>query len=428
MDFFPVARRSLLAFLVVAISSGLVVYLLNDWFSQQFLPSLGLGTPLGSAFGTVLVVATAYLGQRAVSFAFYRDMVFGLANRDKDILSKVCGLEDVSSEVAKELQGIRNFNDVLRQQLQNIVDETEKAAMSITERLLATDAVITRLNNFVTETSLASSAVAADSEAHLKENHQAIARMESYITTRIEEARNDQKRIEQVANEAQALGSLVQLIRHISGQTNLLALNAAIEAARAGEAGRGFAVVADQVRKLSSETDSAVTRINDGINSVADTIRTQFEDKLSNANVEQEQLALHRFAEHLSELNQNYHRLVQDDLTVMASLRESSSALAAMFMDILASIQFQDITRQQIELVRRALDRLDDHTALLAQRLIDSEGNEFHFTPLAEHLDHIYQSYVMDQQRLSHRQALQQPGAGPLSAEASAPPAKIELF
>ena len=74
--------------------------------------------------------------------------------------------------------------------------------------------------------------------------------------------------IQQLANQSQAIGSIVQTISTIAEQTNLLALNASIEAARAGEHGRGFAVVADEIRKLAEGSSKAADEIKRIVNSI----------------------------------------------------------------------------------------------------------------------------------------------------------------
>ncbi|MCR4842349.1 MAG: methyl-accepting chemotaxis protein [Eubacterium sp.] len=79
----------------------------------------------------------------------------------------------------------------------------------------------------------------------------------SQLTTAIENA----KVVEEI-------GNMANVISEIAGQINLLSLNASIEAARAGEAGKGFAVVATEIGSLANDTSSAVTKIQETIESV----------------------------------------------------------------------------------------------------------------------------------------------------------------
>ena len=143
-----------------------------------------------------------------------------------------------------------------------------------------------------------------------------------------------------------------------------------------------------------------------GIDQVAASIESQFADKLKHSNIEAERSALKTFAAQLTNLGESYSEVTRHEQQVIASVHESSATLTSMFMDALASIQFQDVTRQQVEQVNSALDRLGSHAKMLADRLERFDDPNLKITPLTQHLDEIYGSYVMSSQRKSHDQAL----------------------
>ncbi len=417
-------RRTLYIQVSIALAVGVTVYLLNDWFHQDFLIALGIPQPLGDALGSVVIVVSVSIAIRLVSLAFFRDMTMG---RDTELHhhSHARGQATATCrEVASELRGVPAYSGVLRSQLDSVVQQTEQAAFDISSRLQTIDAVVGELNGFVAQVASESAELAHDSEARIANNQQLIARMQEYIDFRIQQAHEDEARVSQVVNEARSLGSLTGLIKDIASQTNLLALNAAIEAARAGESGRGFAVVADEVRKLSGETEKAVTAINQGILGVAGTIESQLHQRLQRAAPDAERTALSQFADQLTELGASYEQMLRSQASTIETVRGSSERLSEMFMDALASVQFQDVTRQQIEHTTESLTRLDEHLGVLAERLEQSEAPGFTYTPLAQHLDEIYGRYVMDQQRHTHANAVGS-GAG---AAASVSGNKIELF
>ena len=426
MDFAKLMQRAFIVALVVAFGAACTVYLLHGWFHEIFTP-----TRLVDAIGTAAAILIAFAAQHIVSRAFYRDSMLGLNQLQNNDEQHIASCRKVAMEISGELKQFHNFNQVMRGQLHSVIDYTEKAAFDIVSRLQTIDTVVTKLDQFVNDTSNETTQMVKDSEARIEQNQSVIVQMSAYIQERLHEAIQDQTRVNQVVQEARSLESLVQLVKQVAGQTNLLALNAAIEAARAGETGRGFAVVADEVRKLSGETENAVSKISQGITSVANTINTQFEHKLSNVNLEKEKNLLELFSAQLNQLGQNYESLMRHEAGVLTEVQSSSRQLTGMFLEAQASVQFQDVSRQQIELVAQALTVLDEHACRLADRLCAHEDPTLSYTPIVQHLETLYGSYVMEQQRTTHEQAFPTKKNASFKANndrKTTEPSRIELF
>lgn len=111
------------------------------------------------------------------------------------------------------------------------------------------------------------------------------------------------------------------------------------------------------------------------------------------------------------------------DEKMRAHLDDASATLSSMFMEVLAGIQFQDVTRQQIEQVQNALNRLDAHVAQMVVMMRSKDFSEA--ASIKEHIDQIYDSYVMAKQRDVHASAI---GDHIESGADSASAPKIELF
>jgi methyl-accepting chemotaxis protein len=424
VSFKLVRRRLLIINSVVLVVATLGVYLLNSWFHESFLNAFHVSHPLGDVVGTAIILLVSFGTNRLASLALYKDTALGIEAITSDLTRRGVNASVTSLEVAKELEQVPKFNDVVRGQLNTVVSETEAAAYNVVEQLQTIDVVVSGLSSFIDNTTQESNQLLSEADQRIHHNQILLKDLDRYIDQRIAEAQSDQQRVTQLVEDAKSLTSLVALIKNVAKQTNLLALNAAIEAARAGEAGRGFAVVADQVRELSGQSEQAVVEINKGIEAVAHSIQTQFANKLAHSNIEAERQALQKFSTQLNQLGESYQQVTAHETQVLLTVTDSSQKLSRMFMDALASIQFQDVTRQQVEQVINALDRLDSHTQLLAKRLEQFDDPDFKLIPLAHHLDEIYSSYVMDSQRNAHSSAT---GQAASSSSSSAGP-KVELF
>ena len=407
----PLSARRIAINVAALLFITLFVYWLHGWYHDEFASFLGIDSRLLDTAGSAGVILLFIAQQRLISLIFFKDAYLGMKETFVDSRPRCASNRSCERVAAPGLREIAPFNTMLIDQLRSVTGQTEKAAYDVTSRLQTIDEVVTELGDYVAAAARQSASSALESRSAIADNHALISRLQDFIAQRLSDSQDDARINAAVVEKTRSLLGLAELVRRIAGQTNLLALNAAIEAARAGEAGRGFAVVADEVRRLSQETETAVKKIDDGILAVTTTIDAQLQDKLAQSHIETEQTTLARFADQLGRLGGSYAQLTQREGEMLERIRSSSTRLAQMFMETMASVQFQDITRQQIEQVIKGLEAIDAHAQDVArllepdvQRGVDPAAAALR--PLKDEFNALYADYVMDAQRDVHERAL----------------------
>lgn len=311
------------------------------------------------------------------------------------------------------------MDELLQAQLQGITDETEKAALQITQYAQNLDEKMNALLAFMNQANTQFSDMGKNSQKMIDEDKGSIEMLQQFILDTDTRREEGHKKVTLAMDKVRNLRHLVQIVMEIGERTNTLALNASIVAARAGEHGHKFAIVAQEVRKLSEQSRSAATQIDQGIATAVTTVESVLSDRLDSAENTREDSMLKEAASRMASLGVHYGQLLEFNESTMTEVNKSNDAMSSEILALLMGIQFQDITRQRIEQVVRAMQRRKEYAETLMERLTNP-GSDIPIQTMT--VQTMFPDYVMSQQRDIHlqqtgQQAGQQAGQQPSQDE-----------
>ena len=251
------AYRSARTVVVVSIAVAISLTLLLAWLLTRSIVG-----PLRQAVQVSEVIATGDLTHNITISG--RDeatrLLSALSDMQGTLRDTLYSIANSSSQLASAAEELNAVTEDSTRSLQQQNDEIQQAATAVNEMSVAVDEVASN----AVQTSEESQNTATSANQGRDQINQVLISMGKLSDT----IHSTTDEVQALAEQAQSINSVLDVIRAVADQTNLLALNAAIEAARAGEHGRGFAVVADEVRALAHRTQQSTGEIEEMINAI----------------------------------------------------------------------------------------------------------------------------------------------------------------
>lgn len=289
-----------------------------------------------------------------------------------------------------------NFTPFFESQLKDVIEQMEGAINKIMDQVYVIaerassqyNDVQALVTNFHASMNLAKNIIEQSEKAvnlvHLTKYE--LAENESTLNTlseNLKQAAKINQKFEFVVasliERTKQINIIVRSANDIASQTNLLSLNASIEASRAGIAGRGFSVVASEVRKLAEKSKSSVGNIKLLVDDIQKSVKETSDAFLNVAD------SLGKYRQRIEESSHSLSDIMNNSIKVLVDLindlyntaisyytdsqsigqaienvNNNAEETMNLIYKLIEHLQFQDITRQEIDKIIKTVNEIND--------------------------------------------------------------------
>lgn len=345
-------NMAILMFLAGSLFSGLLTYTLTA--------PIYSATRKATKVNSNPVIRYVYTGRNDEA----GDLLAAIKMLEAEGGSIVGRIADTANQVTRDASQLMAFIELSSERIQQQHSETDQVATAINEMT----ASIQEVANNARLTSETAIATCKEAEAGKQVVTQATQSIQS-LASEIEQASTVIQQLEQDSNN---IGTVLDVIKGIAEQTNLLALNAAIEAARAGEQGRGFAVVADEVRTLATRTRESTEEIHTMIASLQNTAemavnvmnsgRQQTEESVLHADKAAKSLdKINSAVEKINNMSSHIAMAVNEQSAVSEEINRSITRIRDLSTEAVDNSSKSKEASQELNNMSHQLHKLADH-------------------------------------------------------------------